>query len=159
MTKTYKIEQETVTFDDLEGYPEVEVECVVGWTFDRFLRIGEMAGLATSEGTLLEKTVAIAGSSREWGDQVLVSWNLTYDKRDAESGDVVEEDAPIPANGRGLCMLPEGLASAIIARWQEYMTEERPTDDEKKASENGSSASRARTGNRASRRSATSTRS
>ena len=138
--KTYKVTHDTETFDDIEGYPGVEVKCVVGMSLGKYLQLGEMNEAGSSDDNALDKAVKFAGSSREWAEDVIISWNL-----------VDEDDEPIPANGAGYLMLPPELSGAILKRWTAYLAD-KASDAEKKPSANGRSASSAQTENRRSRR-------
>ena len=138
--KTYKVTHDTETFDDIEGYEDVEVECVVGMSLGKYLQLGEMNEAGSSDDNPFDKTVKFAGSAKEWAENVLVKWNL-----------VDADDEPIPADGTGFLMLPSELSGAILARWTAYLAD-KASDAEKKPSANGSSASSTQTENRRSRR-------
>ena len=138
--KTYKVTHDTETFDDIEGYPDVEVKCVVGMSLGKYVQLGEMNEAGSSDANAFDKTVQFAGSAKEWAEDVLVKWNL-----------VDTDDEPIPANGVGFLMLPADLSGAILKRWTAYLAS-KASDAEKKPSANGSSASSTPTVSRRSRR-------
>lgn len=88
----------TLTFDEDHDYHGAEIEChldaPMGLVFE-FQRIGD-------EGA------DQAGIMRDFGDRVLIAWNLEDD-----------DGQPIPATGEGLLAQPFAFAYALIEAWGE----------------------------------------